>query len=384
MLMKGSVHLDWVIALIVFFTSVIVAYLYASSYVRTTPTSMDEATVQLTTEIYRQVMEKSGIGVKEYTARFPTSHCSTNYPCTLKMKTSMNVSVIDQDSNKLLFDFDGSKIRLLLNTCEKANILILNSSVSVVGGDAWINTNSLGNTNISVNYNTTHIIQIYYNSIPLLKLPAYLSTTTISARESKNTESKVIYDSANLSVDSNSTRIWLSFSQPTTVNFTLPLYDYCYIDNTLYSCSSITTISTVTNLTTFYNSTAGISFIGKNLNVTINNTGYELILEIKNATLIEMLLHKNSIDAAKNESNLIFEECQIGMGNYFKAVDKYKLEGLSSIELNTNFNYRAEIDNVSFGKTVPLTRNVYRRDMPLIVVDDGSLNTSTLTVWVWQ
>ena len=384
--MKGTVQLDFVIALVFFFFGISLAYIYASNSMRGVQTNLQEITTSVISEAYDQLMDKAGFDVRPYLIKFSVRYCTKSYPCMLNLTTTDNTSVVDEYNTPLIFDFDGNIMRLLANPCRKTTLFVFPSDTYSIAGDAWINGTALGTSEIVAEYNSTHLLQIYRNTTPLIDSPASLSTSLIGKRMLRNTEAIVVYDNANLSVDSNSTRIWIKFKQQRSINFTLPMYDYCYINSTEYSCSSLTTISTHSNLTSFYNSTIGISFITKNVNVTLNRTGSKLLLQLINITVLEVFVNRGraELELSRNESGMMFSVCYAGMPATFKAVSSEKLRNTESLDITSRVSYRVEIDNFSYGDEVPLTRNVYRAEMPVTMMEDGMVNLTELVVWVWQ
>ena len=271
---------------------------------------------------------------------------------------------------------------MLVNWCEKIKVVEVNESVIYPEGDAWITENSLGNGNLEIKYNSTHITEMKYEQNEFLTKPVNLTTTQIIERKSDNTQAKVVFDNLNLSVDSFSPRIWF-FSQPKNITFDLKFFENCYIGNTIYNCSLLTSITELSNLTALYNASIGIAFIGSNLNVSLeNNFNQSIAITLKNAEKFEIYFIEGNYTLAINESKAFNYACKLMPYITYNSVSYQKLSS-QGIKLE-NFNYRIEIENLTFGEPIPLLTDIYRRELYMLIFKQGILNTTKLELWVWK
>lgn len=377
--MKGSTHLEWILALIIFLSGFILAisYVKASMNIKIP----EEKFISDIMENLEQEIEKISVKTNVYKIITPEI-CVEHYPCEFEIKNMLNFSVLNSTNGKQVANFENDKLRTLVNWCDKNKIVEVNESVSPPQGDAWVSSTALGNGDVSITYNSTHILSIKYNSKEFLVKPAKLNTSQILERKSDTTQAKVIFDSLNLSVDSFSPRIWI-ISQPKNLTFNLTFFQNCYIANTLYDCSSLSSLSKISNLTSLYNSSTGISFIGNNLNVTLVNNGNEsLAINLTNVEKFEIYFQKGSYTLAENESKAFSYSCTLLPYITYQPISYQKLVS-QGIELQ-NVNYRIEIENLVFGDNIPLLANIYRREIPTLIVKDGVLNTTKMVLWVWK
>lgn len=377
--MKGSTHLDWILALIIFLSGFILAITYAKESMSIE--IPEEKFVSSALEALETEIEKISTKVNVYKLITPDI-CVKKYPCEFKIKTMLNVSVLNSTDEMQLVSFENGTLRVLIDWCEKIKIIEVNESVLYPEGDAWIASNAVGNDNVNITYNSSYITGLKYKLNEFLTQPVNLTTTQVIERKSDNTQAKVIFDTLNLSVDSFSPRIWF-FSKPKNITFNLKFFENCYIGNVLYNCSLLTNITTLSNLTALYNTSIGISFIGNNLNVTLTNNGNESIaITLRNAEKFEIYFHEGGYTLAQNESKAFSNKCTLLPYITYTPISYQKLAS-QGIEL-ADINYRIEIENLIFGYNIPLLTNIYKREIPILIIKDGILNTTTLSVWIWR
>jgi len=377
--MKGSAHLDWVLGLIIF----LFGFILAISYVKQSMSIEfpKEKIIASALEELEKELEKISIKVNVYKVATPEI-CVQNYPCEFKVKNLTNISVLNSTNNLQLVSYENGNLRMLVNWCERIKVVEVNESVIYPEGDAWITENSLGNGDLNITYNSTHIIEMKYKQKEFLIEPVNLTTTEIKKRKSDSTQAKVVFDNLNLSVDSFSPRIWF-FSQPKNITLNLKFFEKCYIGNTLYNCSSLTSIAKLSNLTALYNSSIGIAFIGNNLNVSLeNNFNQSIAIALENVEKFEIYFIKGNYTLAINESKAFNYACKLMPYITYNPISYQKLSS-QGISLE-NFNYRIEIENLTFGEPIPLLTDIYRKELYMLIFNQGILNTTKLELWVWK
>ncbi len=377
--MKASTHLDWIIALIIFLTGFILAVTYAKASMNVK--IPEEKIIASALEELDSKLSNVSVEVNVYKLLTPNI-CVKNYPCEFKITEMNNVSVLNSTGDRQLVVFENGTLRTILNWCNNFKVIEINESVIYPNGNAWITDSSMGNDQVNISYNSTHITSLKYKTTEFLSEATGLGTTQILERNSDSTQAEVVFDTLNLSVDSFSPRVWIA-TQPKTLNFSLKFFQNCYIGNSLYDCTSINSIEKISNLTSLYNTSVGISFIGNNLDTTITNlNNASILLSIKGLKKLEIYFHSGDYTLAENESKAFNLNCTLLPYITYKPISSEKLSS-KGISLE-KFNYRIEVENLSFGSSIPLLTNIYRRDIPLLIVKNGILNTTTLSVWIWK
>lgn len=377
--MKGSSHIDWIISFVIFLSGLIIAITYMNYLSK--PKIPEEKIIASALIEVNEEIENLEIPVNVYKLR-TLKICVRKYPCELTLQNMKNISVMNNKNEKRVFYYKNPSLRTLVDWCEENKILESNESAVLVSGDAWVTQTSAGNTYVEITYNSTHLTSMKYNANEFLVKATNLSTSQILSRKSDATRSEVIFDTVNITIDSFSPRIWFDLSGK-NINFTLKYFQNCYIANTLYDCSNINTIQTTSNLTSLYNDTLGISFIGNNLNISvINENNQSIVIEIKNPVKFEIFFHDGNYSLAQNESKAFFENCEISPYLTLYPLSYRKLQSYG-LNISVNFNYRIEIENLTYGKNIPLVGNIFRREIPYLMFRNGTLNTTIVKVWIW-
>ncbi len=392
---KGAIHLDYIIGFMLLLTAIAICMYYVNVLNRPQAPFGDAAAL-VAFDIRSKLLELCGTTVYIYPAITNTNKYLENYPAMVFFVNESNIIVFD-NTTPLLFDTDDGFTRIIINGSVNKNIEILetNALTPQLTSDVWINTQALGNSMLTVNYTAENITSIMYKTQEFLASSTNLSTSIIRQRWSNITRSKVLFDGLNLSVDAYAPRIWMEMNASRNLTFKLrPFLTSFYIGGNEYSFDTTADINSLSNLTSLYNSTLGISFIGNNLNITVKNGTNERIVEIYDVNKLELFVHEGSYSLAENESAvfdknlvkivapLVYEAVKNGSLAELAQQSYQEQRALFEIE---DMNFKARIGNITIGmQEVPLTTNVYVRTLPLFVLyNNGTVSKENMIVWVW-
>ncbi len=376
--MRASSHMDWIIGFVIF----LVAFTIAVNYARISLSKIipEEEIVKKAVLEIEKILKENKIPMKMYEIEF-VNYTLKNYPCEVFISNPENISVVENLYTPKVFEKENNKTRFLADW--PGDVMVLESCVKVNSseGDAKATSSSLSNSNISVYFNSTHILDMVFKGSSWLREASYLDTAQILENKTSPTKALVKFDNANITLDSFSTRIWI-FGNAQEINFTINFTEFCYLNESVYACAELSTTSTSSPMISFYNSSSGISFIGNGDKFIENIENETLRINFKNLTKLEIFFQEGNYTLAVNESKAFFENCKI---KPYLTVPVLLDEKLNNLNFSlSNVKYRIEILNHSYGENIPLFANVYRTLIPVLIYQNGIINRTYAEVWIWQ
>ncbi len=376
--MKGSSHLDWIAGFVIFLAGLVVAVEYAKT--AAAPALPEEESVdKCLLEMLRELREHER-EAKIYRVKFVNSTLK-NYPCEIEIPGAKNISVVENLHFKKPVEKNGNRIAFLADWPGRVEILESELGASVPEGDAGANSSFLWNDNLTLSFNSTHMLRIIFKNSSWLRKPANMNTSSLLRTKTSPVKAVAMFDNANMSVDSFSSRAWI-FGSGQNVTFVINFTEFCYLNETAHLCRELSSSYSPSRLVSFYNSSQGISFISESEKLVENVNNESIAVTVFNLTRLEIFFHEGNYSLALNESDAFSKKCEIKPYlslNFlpYSALDKLSFEV-------KDFRYRVEILNRTYGDNLPSFSSVYKRYIPLLIYSDGILNRTCARVYLWR
>jgi hypothetical protein len=391
---KGFIHLDWAVAMALFITAIAVLMFYVRYFMyEEQPFSelMNNALVTLNENLEKIAAEE----VKVYHFNSYPEIQVSYYPFYFEIKNQSLIAVVNSEQSfPLAFDPSKNSFRALISTNKEAFVVESNNLSTYCPSDVWINNFALGNENMNLTYNATHLLSVEFNSTEFLSKPAELWTSSIVERSIDCTQSMIVFDKLNISVDSFSKRVWFSSLEPSNYTFLLPNFlTHVYINENEYSLASVQQLNQLSNLTSLYNQTLGISFIGNSINISIVNHTNEINVTLFDVKEFEILLHEGNYTLALNESK-VFNRTFVKLKPALVLKPLFN-QSLSTLQSKTyeqqkellgieGLDFNLTISNITLGTKEPLYANIFVRRLPtLFLENNGVVKAIEMVLLVW-
>jgi hypothetical protein len=394
MKMRGTSAIDWAAGFIIFLFALTTALFYMR-YISHEKVPFEEVMEEALSRLEDGIYENCGTKILIYRINMDKNVSVSYYPFVTGLQNTSMIAVTNS-LGVLPFAKENEVIRFLANTTSipiivESDEIVKNTQIT----DVWISDDALGNGKIMVNYSVSNLTQITY-STGFLTRATDLFTSLITLRKKDATQSTVIYNNLNLSVDAFSGRIWIKSESKRNLTFYLkPFLSNFYIGNASYSFKTTSYVNELSNLTSLFNNTLAISFIGTSLNVSVENGTNERIVKIYDVDALEIYLHEGNYSNAINES-LMFGKNVVEIATPIKLVaitnqslfafsQKSYKEQKNLLDLK-DMEFMAEVENITIGQAeLPLLANIHVKVLPIIfLTDDGMLKRVNMTVWLWM
>lgn len=357
---SGTSQIDWIMGF-VFFIMIVSVSLYNLSYL-SKPIQPYEAPLKSQLDDLKASIDKE----LTWTAyRIPLTVESTyvleNYPLSIEqrinLQTKNSTFILDKYGNILTTEVDtnNSKIFWTSDIDEGKNTFYLfyitnsslNLSENITQNDFQIQGLKITNSQISAEFNSAGIVSLTFNTREYIKNDIVLGTANSPLIINNSIRSFAKYPK-NITVTTytNNSRIHINSSTPT--DFILHLDNYLtqfYVEGTAYTFNGTNNFTGTTDFTDLYNDT-GISVIGTNLDMTINDTGTIRNIHISSATNFELYLHNGSYSNMLNESSVYPGlKVLIGLPEKITGIKEEKISELEMLYYD-KLTERLEIDNL--------------------------------------
>lgn len=312
---KGSTPIDWIIGILFFITIIIISLYYITYISRTTQPYESPLKSQLT-DISRTVEQELSWDIYRVPLTITSAYLLDNYPLTIDYEINAetaNATYIFDDAGNIQnieVDINRSKITWLADIHEGKNkyylVYITNSSLPSADNatsDITVNGKKITNTHISAEFDNYSIVSLMFNGNEFVAAGITTDTSSEPLITNNTIRSWAEYaENISISLFRNSTTIRIHSEK--SDDFAFHLDDYLtryYVDGSDNPFNAINNFSGIADFVDLYNNT-GISIIGKNMNITINDSGSSRDIYLYNETDFEIYLHEGDYTGAINES----------------------------------------------------------------------------------
>jgi len=313
---KGSSQIDWIMGFL-FFIMIVLIFISYATYISRTQQPYETPLKSQLIDISKSVEEQITWTAYRIPLTIDSAYTLTNYPLSIEyeinQKTKNSTYILDKTGNILSteVDIDESKIYWTSNIHEGKNTFYLfyitdselNESANTTKNDFITDNTTIANTHISTEFDNFSITLLIFNSIQFLNGGIILNTSNAPLIINNTIKTTATYPkNTTVRLFRNSTHIRIHTNAPD--NFILHLNNYLtrfYVDGSSYIFNGSNNFSGIVDYADLYNNT-GISVIGTDMNISINDTGATRDIHIFNETDFEIYLHTGSYANMLNQS----------------------------------------------------------------------------------
>ena len=313
---NGITPIDWVVSFL-FFIMIVFISLYYMSYISRSQQPYEAPLESQLVDLSASLEEQLAWTAYRVPLVVESGYFLHNYPLFIdygiNSLTKNSTYVFDESGNVLTTEVDvnGSKVFWVSDIFEGENRFYLfyitdsslNESVNSTLCDFVAGDMTVANTYISVEFDNFSITSLMFNSREFVNGGVLLNTANEPLIINNPIRATASY-TGNVSVVlfMNGSRIRVHSESPG--DFVLHLDDYLtrfYAEGSSYAFNGTNGFEGVTDFVDLYNNT-GISVIGRNLNVSVNDTGGTRDVYLFNETDFELYLHDGGFLNMLNES----------------------------------------------------------------------------------